>query len=80
MLLVLELLIYTNICITYSLFKNAYFHCRIVRGGNNLCDGEVSDNNKALVVKRINDWGFGNKKQVVFLSYGYMNLGGLTKF
>ena len=37
---------------------------RIVRGGNNICDGEVSDHNKALVAKRVNDGGFGNKKQV----------------
>lgn len=36
---------------------------KIVRGGNNICDGEVSDHNKALVAKRVNDGGFGNKKQ-----------------
>ncbi|XP_053379211.1 urease subunit alpha-like isoform X2 [Mercenaria mercenaria] len=36
---------------------------RIVRGGNGLCDGQISDNNLSLVMKRVADGNFGNKKQ-----------------
>ena len=72
----LKRIVFTCMCICLYFYHN----CRIVRGGNNLCDGEVNENNKVLIVKRINDWGFGNKKQVVFLTYSYINLGGLAKF
>lgn len=55
---------------------------RIVRGGNNICDGEVSNHNEAVVATRITDKQFGNKKQekvntadALFLTnreYGYL--------
>ena len=41
-----------------------FLSSRIVRGGNNICDGEVSNHNEAVVATRITDKQFGNKKQV----------------
>ena len=40
------------------------FSYRIVRGGNNICDGEVSTTNQSAVAKRIDSLRFGNLKQV----------------
>lgn len=36
---------------------------KIVRGGNNLCDGEVSNRNLPLVMERVRAGGFGHRKQ-----------------
>ncbi|KAL3222726.1 hypothetical protein MRX96_000617 [Rhipicephalus microplus] len=36
---------------------------KIVRGGNNLCDGEVSNRNLPLVMERVRARGFGHRKQ-----------------
>lgn len=50
---------------------------RIVRGGNGLCDGPVSEENLPLVVQRVQDGGFGNIQQVrismVYLQYVLIN-------
>jgi hypothetical protein len=45
------------------------FLFRIIRGGNGLCDGKVSEENLSLVMKRVADGKFGNLKQVNKLSY-----------
>ena len=38
--------------------------CRIVRGGNNLCDGPVDSRNLKKVMDNVQALGFGHKKQV----------------